>query len=93
MAQGNKMGPMNEGPMTGRKLGYCTGNNIPGCENDSETRLYRNRNGRGGRGLGVARRFGSGKGRGLGFKNRQFEDSFFNLENRIIELENKLKNK
>lgn len=49
-------GPMGQGTMTGRGLGYCTGVNAG---------LYGARMGRG-IGLGMSRRMGLGFGRGLG---------------------------
>lgn len=30
MPQGDRTGPMGQGSRTGRKLGYCSGNNAPG---------------------------------------------------------------
>jgi len=30
MPGGDRTGPLGQGPMTGRKAGYCTGNNAPG---------------------------------------------------------------
>jgi len=46
MPQGDKKGPQGEGPMTGRRLGYCTGNNRPGSEAGSS-----------GSGIGLGRNF------------------------------------
>jgi hypothetical protein len=34
MPAGNKTGPQGQGSRTGRKLGYCLGNDLPGFEND-----------------------------------------------------------
>jgi hypothetical protein len=53
----NRTGPTGSGPMTGRQLGRCTGN-----DTDFPERGFRNF-GRGFRGG-----FGSGRGRGLGFR-------------------------
>ena len=50
MPGGNGMGPENRGPMTGRGLGICSGNNSPGR----------------GFGMGYARGAGRGFGRGGG---------------------------
>lgn len=66
MPGGDKKGPMGEGPMTGRGLGLCAGNDTPGSATDINQ-------GRGmGRGLG--RGFGRGSGRrqsrGWGFRFR-----------------------
>jgi len=54
MARGDKTGPLGQGPMTGRSLGYCAGFESPGF-----TR------GLGG-GRGQGRGFGGGGGRGRG---------------------------
>ena len=51
MPQHDKTGPEGKGPMTGRKLGACTGNN----ENNPQTS---------GRGMGTGRRRGMGPGLG-----------------------------
>ncbi|MFW6327886.1 MAG: DUF5320 domain-containing protein [Bacteroidota bacterium] len=32
MPAGNKQGPEGMGPMSGRGMGYCSGNNVPGYE-------------------------------------------------------------
>jgi hypothetical protein len=55
MARGDKTGPMGQGPMTGRSLGYCAGYDSPGF-----TRGFG-----GGRGQGRGR--GMANGRGFGF--------------------------
>ncbi len=59
MPFGDRTGPLGEGPMTGRRAGFCTGNGVPG---------YMNPWGRGfGRGF-----FGRGRGffgRGRGFRH------------------------
>ena len=58
MSGGNRLGPSNLGPMTGRGLGLCAGYNAPGFMNPRE-----------GRGLGR----GIGFGRGLGFRRRDID--------------------
>ena len=55
MPWGDRTGPLGYGPRTGRGLGYCSGNNVPGYMV-------------GGRGLGLGRGFGRGWGRGYGFR-------------------------
>ncbi|MFC1697411.1 DUF5320 domain-containing protein [Nanoarchaeota archaeon] len=35
MPEGDKTGPDGKGPKTGRKLGYCEGNEKPGYENET----------------------------------------------------------
>jgi len=55
MARGDKSGPMGQGPMTGRGLGYCAGYDSPGFTNGF------------GGGRGQGRGFGGGRGQGRGF--------------------------
>lgn len=77
MPGGNRKGPENEGPKTGRGLGYCAGNDHPGYEHDQKPRGIRAGNGLGrgrrfeddpdiGRGRGGGRGMGQGGGRGRG---------------------------
>ncbi|MBN2703145.1 MAG: DUF5320 domain-containing protein [Pontiellaceae bacterium] len=56
MPNGNGMGPAGAGPKTGRGLGYCTGNPVPGWQAAG-----------GGRGMGRGMRCGAGRGFGRGF--------------------------
>ena len=56
MPRGDRTGPDGEGPETGRKLGYCTGNNAPGYTSNSP-------------GMGMGR--GPGNGEGPGRNNRR----------------------
>ncbi|MBN2649307.1 MAG: DUF5320 domain-containing protein [Prolixibacteraceae bacterium] len=56
MARGDKTGPMGQGPMTGRSLGYCAGYESPGF-----TRGFGGGRGQG-RGFG-----GGGRGRGMAY--------------------------
>ncbi|MDD3432062.1 MAG: DUF5320 domain-containing protein [Bacteroidales bacterium] len=53
MPRGDKTGPMGQGPMTGRALGFCSGYESPGF-----TKGFG-----GGRGRGRGRGFGGGMGR------------------------------
>ncbi|MDA3879638.1 MAG: DUF5320 domain-containing protein [Prolixibacteraceae bacterium] len=63
MARGDKTGPMGQGPMTGRSLGYCAGYDSPGF-----TRGFGGGRGQGhGSGGGMRRGRGMGNGRGFGF--------------------------
>ncbi|MCK4407322.1 MAG: DUF5320 domain-containing protein, partial [Bacteroidales bacterium] len=55
MPGGDKTGPEGFGPMTGRRMGYCVGNDRPGFAN--LTPGY-------GRGFGRGFRGGFGRGRG-----------------------------
>ena len=57
MPRFNQQGPMGEGPMTGRKLGKCTNY---GAENIGSTEEPMNENV--GRGLGMRRGLGFGRG-------------------------------
>lgn len=66
MAGRDKRGPDGRGPMTGRGLGYCAGNDQPGYEADGAPA---------GRGGGFGRRFGRGAGRGNG-RGRGFGNGF-----------------
>ncbi len=56
MAGGNRRGPDNQGPLTGRGLGFCAGNDQPGWSTDAPRRGWAG-SGRGGG-------FGRGRGRG-----------------------------
>ena len=62
MPYGNRRGPDGEGPMTGRRLGFCAGNDRPGAYADAP-RMGRG-GGRGGRGRGFGRGFSRGRGYG-----------------------------
>ncbi len=58
MPWGDRTGPLGYGPRTGRGLGYCSGNTVPGYMV-------------GGRGLGFGRGYGRGygfRGAGWGFR-------------------------
>jgi len=91
MPGGDRTGPQGTGPMTGRKMGYCTGDENPD---------YGFRGGFGRR----ARRggFGRGFGRGFGFRGGNFpaahadekgfiESEMESLKNQISFLEERLK--
>ncbi len=55
MPQGDRTGPMGQGPMTGRRLGFCSGYDTPGYVKGI------------GGGLGRGFGFGRGRGRGMGY--------------------------
>lgn len=57
--RGNRKGPENMGPKTGRGLGFCNGNDRPGFESNEPPMGMR-------RGGGMGRGFGRGMGRGYG---------------------------
>ena len=61
MPGGDSTGPLGQGPMTGRALGYCAGSTVPDYMNPALGRGYGNR----GRGCGFRGR-GRGVERGLG---------------------------
>ncbi len=61
MPRGDRTGPGGMGPMTGRQMGYCAGNNRPG---------FMEQGGIGGRGFGRGFRYGYGRGRGMGYGYR-----------------------
>ncbi len=66
MAKGNKKGPYNQGPMTGRGMGYCAGFHEPGYMNPGFGG-GRGRGFGGGGGMGWRHGQGGGGGRGRGF--------------------------
>lgn len=55
MPRGDKTGPNGQGPMTGRRMGFCAGANAPGFMNSGFSRS-------------TGRDFGRGFGRGLGWR-------------------------
>jgi len=57
MPGGDRTGPAGTGPMTGRRLGYCVGNEEPGTYYGQGLGMGR------GAGMGFRRGFGSGYGR------------------------------
>ncbi len=59
MPAGDRTGPMGEGALTGRGLGYCRDNDLPG---------NRSLPWNSGRGIGPGRGRGFGPGRGRGFR-------------------------
>ncbi len=63
MPYGDRTGPQGQGPMTGRAMGYCAGNNRPGF---TETGVGFRGGGRFRRGFGIRRGFE----RGFGFRQR-----------------------
>lgn len=65
MPQGDRTGPMGQGPLTGRRLGFCSGYDTPGY-----TKGF-------GSGMGYGFGFGRGMGRGRGFgRGRNFGRAF-----------------
>ena len=66
MPGGDRRGPAGFGPMSGRRMGYCAGYEVPGFANWGPGRGGGFGYGRGmGRGFGAGRGFGRGYGRGF----------------------------
>jgi len=100
MPRGDRRGPDGAGPMTGRALGYCAGNDQPGFTANAAPqgagRGPRNGTGRGpgfGRGFGRGRRMGYGRsflaarGRGAYYAPAAAdEENFDNPENKEREV-------
>ncbi|MGC9331662.1 MAG: DUF5320 domain-containing protein [Bacteroidales bacterium] len=67
MPLGDKSGPNGQGPLTGRRRGFCTGNDQPGYTSDAPGRgMGRGANFGGGFGRGAGNGFGTGRGMGYG---------------------------
>jgi hypothetical protein len=65
MPKGNRRGPENAGPITGRAAGYCAGFNTPGFRNTVPGQGFR-------AGFGRGRGAGGGGGCGRGWRNMFF---------------------
>lgn len=93
MPGGDKTGPLGQGPLTGRRMGFCAGNENPGFSFNA----------------GYRRRINQGYGAGMGrrrFRERDFEEKAFSeykyerensakdndLRNEIEKLKNQLTN-
>ncbi|MBN1788864.1 MAG: DUF5320 domain-containing protein [Bacteroidales bacterium] len=63
MPQGDRTGPMGQGPRTGKSLGLCSGYDTPGF-----TKGF----GGQGRGFGFGQNMGRGRGFGRGYRFRNF---------------------
>ena len=101
MPRGDRTGPNGAGAMSGRRMGFCAGNNMPGFQSN-ESNFY----GQGG--YGFQHRFGRGGNQrvgGLGFrytkglfpsepmnKKSILEEQIENLKTQLNELENQFKN-
>jgi len=86
MPGGDRTGPAGEGPKTGRRMGYCVGNEHPGFVN-----LYSNW----GKGYGRGFRGGFGHGRGFGFGFRRgdknsYHESILNVSEKTM-IENEIR--
>ena len=98
--RGNKKGPENMGPKTGRGLGYCGGSDSPGYERDEAPQGMRRGNGQGngrgfgrgfGRGAGASGGFGRNRGRGQGFRNNNIDSENAEIKARLDSIETLLK--
>ena len=78
MPRGDKTGPNGQGMMTGRKMGYCAGFNVPGFMNGT------------GFGGGFGGGFGRGFGRGRRFMNNTNPVETQDLKAKIEELTKRL---
>jgi len=78
MPRGDKTGPNGQGMMTGRKMGYCAGFNVPGFMNGT------------GFGGGFGGGFGRGMGRGRRFMNNTNPVETQDLKAKIEELTKRL---
>ena len=69
---GDRRGPEGKGPRTGRGMGYCSGANMPGRDNQGENShpQFGQRNGLGHKN-GYRGGFGNGNGQGRGFGRGQ----------------------
>jgi len=81
MARGDRTGPLGQGPMTGRGMGFCSGNEFAGYAAGTF-------------GRGMARGFRGGQGRRsgfFGFRNFGYsQNQDDNAQNRKRALENEL---
>lgn len=83
----NKTGPLGEGPMTGRRMGVCAGQEIEGRPFGG---------GFGFRNRGTGRGFGRGRGVGRGYManpDQSLQDEISQLRKRLGELESMLGDK
>ncbi|MDA3812203.1 MAG: DUF5320 domain-containing protein [Spirochaetaceae bacterium] len=88
--RGNKKGPEEKGPKTGRGLGYCNGSDQPGYLSSAPLQGM-GRGNRSVRGVGNSTGFGRGRGCGRGFGSVSEERNNSELVSRITHLENELK--
>lgn len=72
MPGGDKTGPMGQGARTGRRLGYCSGNDAPGFERGFGFGAGLGRGGGRGRQMRKGRGFRNG---GFGFGSRQGDNA------------------
>ena len=87
MPRGDKTGPEGFGPMTGRRMGFCVGNNVPGFTNNLGRRANFGRGMRNGFGRGFNQGFGRGMGRNFAYGNQNQSQNLSDKEAIERELE------
>lgn len=101
MPRGDRTGPNGAGAMSGRRMGFCVGKNIPGFQsNESNFRGqggygFRHRSGQGGNQSFTGYGFRYGKGLFPSEpvnKKSILEEQLKNLKDQLNELENQFKN-
>ncbi|MBN2657161.1 MAG: DUF5320 domain-containing protein [Spirochaetales bacterium] len=91
--RGNRKGPENRGPQTGRGLGYCSGSDRPGFESNEAPMGLRRGGGYGrGAGRGQGRAMGRGMGRGFGRGYYEAEGFDNSVQQNILERLEKIEN-
>lgn len=92
--RGDRKGPENQGPKTGRGLGYCSGSDAPGYMSSEAPMGMRRGGGRGmGRGTGRGMRSGRGMGYGRGYGWNSADNAVDERLDRIEKALEELKNK
>jgi len=74
MPRGDRTGPNGQGPMTGRRMGNCVGNYVPGFNNNFGGIAGFGRGMRNGFGRGFNQGFGRGMGRNFAFENQNLSN-------------------
>jgi len=90
MPRGDRTGPDGRGPMTGRRMGFCTGYNMPGFENQQ----FRRGQGMGlgfGRGFGRRQYFNEPTPQPVEYKEPTKEEFLKELETQKADLEKTIK--
>lgn len=74
MPRGDRTGPNGAGALSGRRMGFCAGNNVPGYQANESN--YYERDG----GFGFRHRFGRGGNRGFGENRFQYGQALYPCE-------------
>lgn len=90
MPKGDKTGPRGDGTLTGRKMGYCAGNNRPGFAEGRNFGKGRARAHAGGYGFRQRNRFRQFDETGYGHNENFRSERYNNLESKISLLEEKI---